>query len=179
MKNTRIFDIIKKSGRAICFKIGKEQWISNGAAAYSLVGLPEFTEETLLCMLDQSEDSGFYIDMEAIADIDPYEDKHFDAEISSLIVKWRKCEYAFIQYDINQGFFVNVKYIKEFLNDYGYIFEVRVGSRGVYLNILDGFLPCAAVMPADIIDVGFHNRVGELWDAVKKADVDDRQIEIE
>lgn len=165
MKNSKIFDIIKKSGQAFTFNMGREQWLSDGAAAYSLAGLPKFSKETLLCMLDQ--DDTFPITMDAATVIDVYADeKIFDAEMSNIIIKWKKNDYILVRYDINRGFFVNYKYIKDFYRDIGFIFKVRKAGRFFYLAVYDGMIPVAAVMPAAIIDTGFENRIGEIADVV-------------
>ena len=90
MQNSKIFQIIKKSGQAFVFNISNEQWISNGIVAYSLAGLPEFTEESLLCIMDKTSDDAFPIAMNAKCDIDLYEDERFEPEISTILIKWRK-----------------------------------------------------------------------------------------
>lgn len=165
MKNSRIFDIIKKAGQAFVFNMGREQWLSDGLAAYSLAGLPEFSNDTLLCMLDK-EDT-FPITMNAKAIIDIYADEEsFDAEISPVILKWKKKEYIPIQFGINEGFFIEYKYIKDFYRDYGFLFKILKTKNAYYLAVFDGMLPVAAVMPAAVIDTGFENRIGEISDII-------------
>ena len=162
MQNSKIFQIIKKSGQAFVFNINHEQWISDGFVAYSLAGLPEFTEESLLCMLDKSSDDCFPISMNSRCDIDLHEDKRYEPEISTLQIRWQKKDYVFIKYDVNRGFFVNLKYINAFLGDFNYTFKVQENKKMRYLVIFDGMFPVCIVMPASIIDTGFENRVSEI-----------------
>ena len=162
MKNSKIFQIIKKSGQAFVFNIGNEQWISDGFVAYSLAGLPEFSEESLLCMLDKSADDCFPISMNLECDIDLYEDKRYEPEISSLQIRWQKRDYVFIKYDANQGFFVNLKYINGFLGDYNYTFRVQENQKMRYLAVFDGIFPVCIVMPASIIDTGLEGRISQI-----------------
>lgn len=166
MQNSKIFQIIKKGGQAFVFNINREQWISDGFVAYSLAGLPEFSEESLLCMLDKSSDDCFPISMNSKCDIDLNEDKRFEPEISTLQIRWQKKDYIFIKYDVNRGFFVNVKYISAFLGDYNYTFKVLENQKMRYLVIFDGMFPVCIVMPASIIDTGFENRLSEIASVV-------------
>ena len=162
MQNSKIFQIIKKSGQAFVFNLSGEQWISDGFAAYSLAGLPEFTEESLLCMLDKSSDDMFPVSFNSRCDIDLYEDRRYEPEISSIQIKWQKRDYVFIKYDVNSGFFVNLKYISGFIGDNNYIFKVLKKQKMRYLVIYDGMFPVCIVMPASIIDTGFENRISEI-----------------
>ena len=162
MKNSKIFDIVKRSGQAFVFKIGGEQWLSDGLAAYSLAGLPEFTEETLLCMFDKTSDDCFPISFASKSIVDFENSKEYEAEISPVIIKWKKKEYVFIKYDINNGFFVNLKYISGFIDDFNYSISVHKNQNTHYLVIKDGVFFCAVVMPSNIIDTGFENRIGDM-----------------
>lgn len=162
MKNSKIFEIIKKGGQAICFDLRGEQWISDGYAAYSLGGLPRFSKETLLCMLDKSENDGFPIQMDADTVIELDNEESIVPDISRIIIKWKKTEYVLVKFGINDGFFVKLKYIKEFYNDYNYRFEVRKTAKGYFLAIYDGFIPCACIMPSPIITTQLENAVTQL-----------------
>ena len=118
MQKSKIFQIIKKSGQAFVFNINHEQWISDGFVAYSLAGLPEFTEESLLCMLDKSSDDCFPISMNSRCDIDLHEDKRYEPEISTLQIRWQKKDYVFIKYDVNREWMLTIAYFRETLNKY-------------------------------------------------------------
>ena len=114
MKNSKIFEIIKKGGQAICFEIGREQWISDGRAAYSLAGFPKFSKETLLCMLEKTENDTFPVMMDAPTGIRFDEgldgDEAFEVEMPSVIIKWKKEEYVLVKFDIIKCFFVTGYY---------------------------------------------------------------------
>ena len=170
MKNSKIFEIIKKGGQAICFEIDGEQWISDGRAAYSLAGLPKFSKETLLCMLDKTENDTFPVMMNAPTVIGFNEEldrgEGFDVEIPSITIKWKKEEYILVKFDINQSFFVKLKYVKEFYKDYNYRFTVEKTAKGYFLAVYDGFIPCAAIMPSPIITTQLYNTLAEVYSCV-------------
>ena len=166
MQNSKIFQIIKKSGQAFVFNINHEQWISDGFVAYSLAGLPEFSEENVLCMLDKSSDDAFPVSFMTNCKVDLDKDKRFEPEISTIQIRWQKKDYVFIKYDVNRGFFVNVKYISGFIGDYNYTFKVLENRKMRYLVIFDGMFPVCIVMPASIIDTGFENRLSEIASVV-------------
>ena len=169
MKNSKIFDIIKKTGRAFVFNIYGEQWLSDGIAAFSLAGLPKFSEDTLLCMLDKNADGDFPVLMNAKTVINTdaeVQEDDVEADISPVIIKWRKTEYVLVKFGMKQGFFVNFKYIKDFYNSYGYIFKVRQSKKAKCLVVYDGFIPVAMVAPASIINTGFENRIDDIFDVV-------------
>lgn len=162
MKNSKIFNIVKKSGQAFVFNMSSEQWLSDGLAAYSLAGLPEFSEESLLCMMDKTSDDLFPISMNAQAVVNMEEDEYFDATIYPMTLKWKKKELIFIKYDINMGFFVNLKYISGFIDDYNYSFSVYRNQKSHYLVIKDGMFPVCIVFPDNIMNVGFLNIIAEM-----------------
>lgn len=169
MKNSKIFNIIKKAGQAFVFNIGREQWLSDGVAAYSLAGLPVFSEDSLLCMMDKTTDDCFPVSMNTECDIDLNEDKAYEAAFLRVQIKWKKKDYVLVRYDITDGFFVNLKYISGFMDDYNYTFKVFKNQNMRYLVVFDGMFPVCIVMPASIIDTGFDENMSKIMQVINKS----------
>ena len=55
MKIKKIIDVCKKRKRIHLFYIGQTQWISDGVAAFPLIGCPEFDKESLCRTFDIAE----------------------------------------------------------------------------------------------------------------------------
>ncbi len=56
MKIQKIIDLCKKSGELYITDVQGVQWVGNGQAVYPLIGLPEFTPETICETFGLSED---------------------------------------------------------------------------------------------------------------------------
>ena len=157
MTNKKIFELIKKGGQAIISRSGRVQWVSDGIGAYSLAGLPEFSGTELMRMCDIGENTTFPVTEVEKLHVLAEDGREYEANISELTIKKGSREYVMITYNDTETFFVQMKYIKDYLKDYNCIFTVRCEEDCRWLCIKDGAFLCACIMPSEIVTGCFSN----------------------
>lgn len=188
MKPDKIYSIFRKVPRISLFnKLNEDgdiskQYISNGVIAYSLDGLPEFSEYTLPSLI------GFDKKQEVIVDED------IAPEWFMRIMSEEGCEsdivlkaedYEFFDCIVMRSFddddeqvlhFVDPVYIKPWLGDTYITFISRVTSDGTRcILVKDGFFVQAAIMTKNLSRSGYIDiaaRVHQELIRQKKADDD-------
>lgn len=168
MKPDKIYSIFRKVPRISLFnKLNKDgeiskQYISNGAIAYLLDGLPEFSEYTLPSLI------GFDRDKEVIVDEDTApewfmrmmseEDRESDIVLKAEDYEFFDCIVmrSFDDDDEQVLHFVDPVYIKPWLGDTDITFVSRVTSDGTRCIIVkDGFFVQAAIMLKNLSRSGY------------------------
>lgn len=168
MKLDKIYSIFRKVPRISLFnKLNKDgeiskQYISNGAIAYLLDGLPEFSEYTLPSLI------GFDMDKEVIVDEDTApkwfmqmmseEDRESDIVLKAEDYEFFDCIVMrnFDDDDEQVLHFVDPVYIKPWLGDTDITFISRVTSDGMRCIIVKyGFFVQAAIMPKNLSRSGY------------------------
>jgi hypothetical protein len=115
-----------------------EQWIGDGAAMYSLRGMPHMTPETVLRIFDvppdkQNKWKQYEDDVPAHIDCSDYASGEKDIEPLRISVVWNGCGYMVFP-DGNRLYTVNKDYIKPLLDEPDYLtYHKRETAGGGFL----------------------------------------------
>ena len=168
MKIQKIIDLCKKSGMLYIIKANGVQWVCNGFATYPLVGLPEFTPETLCETFGVSEDAQSKMILNTKTSEEFREIEFTDlkgdeepAEILKIGISYGGEQLIPLKCD-GGIYFIKRKYLSPFKEDVE-LWKRRTGANE-YFVITKGMLTAGIVLP----ETGFKPQLaGELRDLVK------------
>lgn len=159
MKIKEIARLCKKRKRITVYQVGNTQWVSNGAAAYPLYGLPKLGEESLFTMFDipqESRDSYFYReeqveqgDTEFPISFEDYFEREEQAEPEELVISYFWEGLKGIRTSSGTVFF-DSELLKPFDDDYN--FYVRLSPKGVpYIAVKKGMILLGVILIKDVL----------------------------
>ena len=167
MKIQKIIDLCKKSGALYIIDANGVQWVCNGFATYPLVGLPEFTPETLCETFGLSEDAQSKMILktktaEEMSGID-FSDLNGDeeaAEVLKIGITYGGAQLLALKCD-GGIYFIKGKYLSPFKEDVE--LWKRKTDHNEYFVITTGMLTAGIVLP----ELEFRPQLaGELRDLV-------------
>ena len=159
MKYSKIAAFIKKSKHlAIHNHKGSEQWISDGCAAYPVLGMPKMTPNELLTFLSFQENDNINVtewvaeDMN-FADTDPRE-QLIERFGPTLLINDEGCATF---YTAIGALLVNAAYLVPVYSHYGegeLSYYLRYSGENPYIAVKKGLYMIAAIMPVRTWDIG-------------------------
>lgn len=178
MKIKKAFDICKKAKTIILYRnrLGDVQMLSDGAAVYPLDNLPELDEEYICQIYDindkQREKIRFMIDEPLpegymFDDVDPAET---ETQIMDFSIKMDGCGVLLPIFTESGIKFINTIYLTPFSDtDSGdiHITMRRTKSGLEYFALKVGMLLYAIILPVDIINKPFVDKLKKLYDYSK------------
>ena len=154
MKLNKIASLIKKNKRIILYNAADgTQWISNGAAMYSLKGMPPLAPENVLRFfgVPANKIGEWQCEMTELPEGIDFSDMSTDDEsVEPMIawIEWMGETYCFFAHE-EKVYSVNVDYIKPIIGKDEYItyFKRETDSGGFMLAVMDGLELIALIMP--------------------------------
>ena len=166
MEIKKIINLCKKSGKLRIFENEGAQWISDGAAAYPLFGLPYFTEESICAAYDilgkkaEKMHITFDLKLPSYLDFSDYAEGETECKRGSPLFG------ALIPITTAHGIeFIQSKYLTPFTDSDDnmlFIYERTNAAGMTYFAIKDGFMLVGLVMPYDCINEEFVKRLKDL-----------------
>lgn len=176
MKIKKIIDLCKRSKRLFLYDGGAEQWISDGCAMYPLFDLPQMDELTICRAYDiddkQREKISFKYETSLPEFFDFSDD--VDGEPSergalSLFDGGRRI----VPYTTSQGVvFIDERYLEPFYDGDTSLLELYERNRAdgsIYFAVKKGFTLVGLVLPVDVINDQFVERLEKLFTNCKIA----------
>ncbi|MBR4295724.1 MAG: hypothetical protein IKT56_02660 [Clostridia bacterium] len=169
---------ICKANKTIFLYSGRDgrQWISNGEAYYPLTKLPQLDEDIVFTIFDIPEEKRekyiFNIDelpgTLCFLDDDTEGGERPLGKSLGHIIENGKTLAAFNS--SHGAIYINTKYLKPFENSSGLMLTERTDILGhPYIAVKDGMFLEGIILPEDIIDSGFLEKISELYEMTKIA----------
>lgn len=158
MKYSKIAKLIKKSKRLIIHTDGKEQWISDGAAVYPVLGMPKMSETEMLTFLNFQDNDKINVtewngENAMLSDTDPNEEL-IESFGPTILVKDEKCV---VFYTSIGALIINENYLTPVLSHYSEgepTFYFRCTNGKPYIAVKKGLYLLAAILPFRTWELG-------------------------
>lgn len=157
----RLFDQVDTTGEVVC------QWLGDGRAAYPMAGLPYMDTDNVCAMFDISEKKQEKMTFRQAAapesiNWDDADQAERQLDDPKLCVR-HECR-ELLPLRTSEGIiFIQEKYLAPLDNlDYMRLYERRSGSGGVYIVAKVGMMIQAVIMPMDVVNEDFVDKLDEL-----------------
>ena len=157
----RLFDQVDGTGEVVC------QWLGDGFAAYPMAGLPYMETENICAMFDISEkkrEKMLFRHAKAPESInwDDADKSERQLDDPKLCVR-HECREMLPLRTSDGIIFIQEKYLAPLDNlDYMRLYERRSESGGVYIVAKVGMMIQAVIMPMDVVNENFVEKLEEL-----------------
>ena len=174
MKLKSVFSILKAAKTVFVYNTSACQWLSDGAAIYPIYDLPQLEPEHVLEMCDVPEDKRDAYRCEAFGEVpyinlDDYDKTEKPLERCSLAIVSRGCELEPLLSSRGAIFF-DRSYLRPFSDQDSYDLYERIAEDGrPYIAVKRGVALLGIIMPVDIADNRFVDKIGDILDAARSA----------
>ena len=169
MKIKQIAALIKKRKCVTLYQGEGEQWVSDGAAMYSLAGLPELRLSELFRMMDIPEDKAADFQQREVGVMpgDICTEDYMDGQESLELQDFTFCrlgyELAVLVKEQQRGFLLQSRYLKPFEDVEALEFCLRESPKGKsYITVHDGMFTVAVLLPFDDAGGALGAYIGDL-----------------
>ena len=156
-----LYDKADENGEVVC------QWLGDGYAAYPIAGLPHMGVDNLCALFDipETKREKLIFRQDAAPDNINWEDSdtlEYQLENPKLCVRHEGRELLPLRTSAGITF-IQEKYLAPLENlEYLQLFERKSRNGGVYIVAKIGMMIQAAIMPVDVVDRDFVDRMEEL-----------------
>lgn len=169
MKIKEVMKLIRESGMLFTYRNGSDNYIGDGAAVYTACG--DYDIETLFTLTDTTKKQQEKLrvtplaDAEFMADIDGTETELIRMNFS---INYGGSEFAVFESE-RGAVFMDKKYLKPLTDDLEMEFKLRTAGRREMIIVHYGLVTAAAIMPCQLLDIGFGERAERLSTLCKMA----------